>query len=47
MEIWNELTVPPESSYNSSIGKYINGPPRNSTSIGARTLKNSDMFSLS
>jgi len=38
MEIWNELTVSPESSYNSSIGKYINGPPRNSTSIGARTI---------
>ncbi len=38
MEIWNELTVPPGSPYNSSIGKYRGGPPRNSTSIAARTI---------
>ena len=38
MEIWNELTVPAGSSYNISIGKYINGPPRNSNSVGARTV---------
>ena len=38
MEVWNELTVPPGSLYNNSIGKYRGGPPRNSSSIDARTV---------
>ena len=38
MEIWNELSVLPGDPYNSSIGKYRGGPPRNSTSIDARTI---------
>ena len=44
MEIWNELTVSPGDPYNSSIGKYRGGPPRNSTSIGARTVTVQLMF---
>ena len=38
MEMWNELSVDSNNPYNNFIGKYKHGPPRNTTSISAKTF---------